>query len=416
MGSIAEEILSAHVGKAVKAGEIVVAPVDYMMSQDGTTPLTIKAFEDMNGQKVLDPSKYSIVIDHNVPSPIEGVSNLHKKMREFAKKHGVKLYDIGEGVCHTLLPESGKVAPGMIVIGADSHTTTYGALNVFSSGVGSTDMAAALISGKMWFKVPETIKLVYNGKLQKGVYSKDVALHMVGTLTSNGATYKALEIYGDVIDAMSVDARMTISNLAVETGAKAGLMACDEKTVKYLANKTKMPFKPAYATMDAKYERVIVEDLSDMSPQIACPPDVDNVVPIEKVVGLPLDQIYIGTCTNGRYEDLEIAANILKGKAVSKNTRLIVAPASKTVLTKGLETGVIGMLVKAGATVLSPSCGPCVGTCNGVPSDGENVLSTANRNFKGRMGNTKADIYLSSPATAAYSAIKGCIADPREVL
>ncbi|MCE5296905.1 MAG: 3-isopropylmalate dehydratase large subunit [Euryarchaeota archaeon] len=416
MGSIAEEILSAHVGKAVKAGEIVVAPVDYMMSQDGTTPLTIKAFEDMNGQKVLDPSKYSIVIDHNVPSPIEGVSNLHKKMREFAKKHGVKLYDIGEGVCHTLLPESGKVAPGMIVIGADSHTTTYGALNVFSSGVGSTDMAAALISGKMWFKVPETIKLVYDGKLQKGVYSKDVALHMVGTLTSNGATYKALEIYGDVIDAMSVDARMTISNLAVETGAKAGLMACDEKTVKYLADKTKVPFKPVYATMDAKYERVIVEDLSDMSPQIACPPDVDNVVPIDKVAGLPLDQIYIGTCTNGRYEDLEIAAKILDGKTVNKSTRLIVAPSSKMILTQGLETGIIGKLVKAGATVLSPSCGPCVGTCNGVPSDGENVLSTANRNFKGRMGNTKADIYLSSPATAAYSAIKGCIADPREVL
>jgi len=416
MGSIAEEILSAHVGRPVKAGEIVVAPVDYMMSQDGTTPLTIRAFEEMGGKKVLDPSKYSIVIDHNVPSPVEGVSNLHKMMRDFAKKHGANIYDIGEGVCHTLIPESGKVAPGMIVIGADSHTTTYGALNVFSSGVGSTDMAAALISGKMWFKVPETIKLVYNGKLQKGVYSKDVALHMVGTLTANGATYKALEIYGNVIDDMSVDARMTISNLAVETGAKAGLMACDEKTVKYLADKTKVHYKPVYATMDAKYERVIAEDLSKMGPQIACPPDVDNVVPIEKVAGLQLDQVYIGTCTNGRYEDLEIAAKILDGKTISKHTRLIVAPSSKTIYLKCLENGIITKLVKAGATMLSPSCGPCVGTCNGVPSDGEKVLSTANRNFKGRMGNTKADIYLSSPATAAYSAIKGCIADPREVL
>ncbi|OPY32448.1 MAG: Isopropylmalate/citramalate isomerase large subunit [Methanomassiliicoccales archaeon PtaU1.Bin124] len=416
MGTIAEEILSNHAGKKVKAGEIVVAPVDYMMSQDGTTPLTIKAFQDMGGKKVLDPSKYAIVIDHNVPSPIEGVSNLHKGMRDFATAHGVKLYDIGEGVCHTLLPESGKVLPGMIVIGADSHTTTYGALNVFSSGVGSTDMAAALISGKMWFKVPQTIKLVYNGKLQKGVYAKDVALHMVGTLTANGATYKALELYGDVIDDMSVEGRMTISNLAVETGAKAGLMSCDERTKKYLADKTSAKFNPVYATMDAQYERVIVEDLSKMGPQIACPPDVDNVAPIEKVEGMQLDQVYIGTCTNGRYEDLEIAAKILDGKQVHKHTRLIVAPSSKMIYLKALESGIIAKMVKAGAAMLAPSCGPCVGTCNGVPSDGEKVLSTANRNFKGRMGNTKAEIYLSSPAVAAYSAIKGCIADPREVL
>jgi 3-isopropylmalate/(R)-2-methylmalate dehydratase large subunit len=416
LGTIAEEILSTHVGKKVRAGEIVVAPVDYMMSQDGTTPLTIKAFHDMGGQKVLDPTKYAIVIDHNVPSPLEGVSNLHKQMRDFAQRYGVKLYDIGEGVCHTLLPESGKVLPGQIVIGADSHTTTYGALNVFSSGVGSTDMAAALISGKMWFKVPQTIKLVYNGNLQKGVYAKDVALHMVGTLTANGATYKALEMYGDVIDALSMEGRMTISNLAVETGAKAGLMGCDEKTMRYLADKTTAKFDPTYATMDAHYERVIVEDLSKMGPQIACPPDVDNVAPIEKVAGLQLDQVYIGTCTNGRYEDLEIAAFFLDGKQVHKGTRLIIAPSSKWTYLKALETGVIAKLVKAGATLLAPSCGPCVGTCNGVPSDGEKVLSTANRNFKGRMGNTKAEIYLSSPAVAAYSAVKGCIADPREVL
>ncbi|HSV42177.1 MAG TPA: aconitase/3-isopropylmalate dehydratase large subunit family protein, partial [Methanomassiliicoccales archaeon] len=322
MGTIAEEILSAHAGKKVRAGEIVVAPVDYMMSQDGTTPLTIKAFEDMGGKKVLDPSRYAMVIDHNVPSPIEGVSNLHKIMRDFAKKHGVKLYDIGEGVCHTLLPESGRVLPGMIVIGADSHTTTYGALNVFSSGVGSTDMAAALISGKMWFKVPQTIKLVYNGKLQKGVYAKDVALHMVHSLTANGATYKAIELYGDVIDALSVEGRMTISNLAVETGAKAGLMSFDKKIEKFLKDRTDAEYKPVYATMDAQYEKVVVEDLSKMGPQIACPPDVDNVVPIEKVAGMPIDQVYIGTCTNGRYEDMEIAARILAGNEVHKHTRL----------------------------------------------------------------------------------------------
>jgi 3-isopropylmalate/(R)-2-methylmalate dehydratase large subunit len=416
MGTIAEEILSNHVGKKVRAGEIVVAPVDYMMSQDGTTPLTIKAFHDLGGQKVLDPSKYAIVIDHNVPSPLEGVSNLHKQMREFARKQGVKIFDIGEGVCHTLIPESGKVLPGMIVIGADSHTTTYGALNVFSTGVGSTDMAAALISGKMWFKVPQSIKIVYEGRLQKGVYAKDVALHMVATLTANGATYKALEIYGTIIDDLSIEGRMTISNLAVETGAKAGLVHVDQKTIDYLKGKTDVPYKAVYATMDAHYDRVIVEDLNGMGPQIACPPDVDNVVGVEKVAGLKVDQVYIGTCTNGRFEDLEAAAEILGGKHVSNHVRLIVAPASKETYLRALTSGVLEKLVKAGASVLTPSCGPCVGTCNGVPSDGEVVLSTANRNFKGRMGNTKAEIYLASPATAAYSAIKGCIADPREVL
>jgi 3-isopropylmalate/(R)-2-methylmalate dehydratase large subunit len=304
----------------------------------------------------------------------------------------------------------------MIVIGADSHTTTYGALNVFSTGVGSTDMAAALISGKMWFKVPHSIKLVYQGRLQKGVYAKDVALHMVSTLTANGATYKALEIYGTVIDDLSIEGRMTISNLAVETGAKAGLIHVDQKTIDYLKDKAQAPYKAVYATMDAVYDRVIVEDLSKMGPQIACPPDVDNVEGVEKMAGLKVDQVFIGTCTNGRYEDLEVAASILAGKHVSNHVRLIVAPASKETYLRALTSGIIEKLVKAGATLLSPSCGPCVGTCNGVPSDGEIVLSTANRNFKGRMGNTKADIYLASPATAAYSALKGCIADPREVL
>jgi 3-isopropylmalate/(R)-2-methylmalate dehydratase large subunit len=416
MGTIAEEILSNHVGHKVQAGEIIVTPVDYMMSQDGTTPLTIRAFEEMGGSKIAEPSKYAIVIDHNAPSPVEGVSNLHKQMRDFAGKYGAKLFDVGDGVCHVLVPESGKALPGSIVIGADSHTCTYGALNAFGTGVGSTDLAGALISGKIWFKVPETIKLVYNGRLQNGVYSKDVALHMVGRLTSNGATYKALEIYGDVIDAMSAEARMTISNLAVETGAKVGLMHCDEKVKAYLKGRTKAKYTPVYATMDAKYDRTIVEDLSKMPPQIACPPDVDNVVDIDKIAGLELDQVFIGTCTNGRLEDLEIAAKILDGQRVKPGLRLLVAPASREIYLKASRLGYFNKIVKAGGAIMTPSCGPCVGTCNGVPSDGEKVLSTANRNFRGRMGNVKADVYLASPATAAYSAIKGCIADPREVL
>jgi len=408
--------LSAHAGTEVKAGDICVVPVDFMMSQDGTTGLTIKAFRQMEAAKVAHPDKYAIVIDHNSPSPMESVSNIHKEMRTFAAEQGAKLYDVGEGVCHQLVPESGNIVPGNIVIGGDSHTCTYGALNVFSTGVGSTDLAAALVTGKMWFRCPSTIKIVYDGALQPGVYSKDVVLHMAKTLTSRGATYKALEIYGSVIDDMSIDARMTISNMAVEVGAKVGLMACDRKTVDFIKSRTNRPFKGVEASLSAVYDKVIREDLSDLPPQIAKPHEVDNVVDVDKVAGLDIDQVYIGTCTNGRLEDLREAARVLAGNHVAPDVRLIVAPASKEILLDAMREGYIDTLVKAGATLIAPSCGPCVGTCNGVPSDGEVVLSTANRNFKGRMGNTKADIYLSSPATAAYSAMKGYIADVREVL
>jgi len=416
MGTIAENILTNHAGKELHAGDIVVVPVDFMMSQDGTTPLTIKAFKEMNGEAIFDPSRYAIVIDHNAPSPLESVSNIHKEMREFASEQGVRLFDVGEGVCHVLIPESGQALPGSLIIGADSHTTTYGALNAFSTGVGSTDLAAALISGKTWMKVPSTIKMQYDGALPKGVYSKDVALRMCAKLTANGATYKALEICGEAIDSLSVEARMTISNLAVETGAKAGMMRCDQKVEAYLEGRAKRRFQGVDADEDAKYEKVIKENVSKLSPQIACPPDVDNVVQIEKVLGKEIDQVYIGTCTNGRIEDLMIAASILGKNKVAKGVRLIVAPASREVMMAAMECGALQKLVKAGAAVTTPSCGPCVGTCNGIPSDDEVVLSTANRNFKGRMGNTKASIFLSSPATAAYSAIKGFIADPREVL
>ncbi|NLI74060.1 MAG: 3-isopropylmalate dehydratase large subunit [Euryarchaeota archaeon] len=416
MGTISEKILSAHAGTEVKAGDICVVPVDYMMSQDGTTGLTIQAFRQMEAKSVAHPDKYAVVIDHNSPSPMESVSNIHKEMRTFASDHGAKLYDMGEGVCHQLVPESGNIVPGNIVIGGDSHTCTYGALNVFSTGVGSTDLAAALVTGKMWFRCPSTIKIVYDGALQPGVYSKDVVLSMAKTLTSNGATYKALEIYGTVIDDMSVDARMTISNMVVEVGAKVGIMACDRKVSDFLKARTNRSFKGVEASLSAVYDKVIRRDLSDLPPQIAKPHTVDNVVDVDKVVGTEVDQVYIGTCTNGRLEDLREAARILKGNNVAPDVRLIVAPASKEVLLDAMREGYIDALVRAGATLIAPSCGPCVGTCNGIPSDGEVVLSTANRNFKGRMGNTKADIYLSSPATAAYSAMKGHIADVREVL
>ncbi len=416
MGTISENILSAHAGRQVRAGDIAVVPVDFMMSQDGTTGLTIKAFKQMEAKAIKNPKNYAIVIDHNSPSPMESVSNIHKEMRTFAEQQGSIIYDVGEGVCHQLLPERGHVLPGSVVIGGDSHTCTYGALNCFATGVGSTDLAAALVSGKIWFKVPTTIKFVYDGKLPAGTYSKDIILHMAKTLTSRGATYKALEIYGSIIDDLSVDARMTISNMVVEVGAKVGLMACDSKVRDYLKQRSDRMFKGVEPSLSAVYEKVIREDLSDLSPQIAKPHEVDNVVRVDEVAGVELDQVYIGTCTNGRLEDLRIAADILRGKQIARGLRLIIAPASKQVLLDAMKEGVIEALVKAGGTLIAPSCGPCVGTCNGVPSDGEIVLSTANRNFKGRMGNTKAEIYLSSPATAAYSAMLGHIADPREVL
>ncbi|MDW5563119.1 MAG: 3-isopropylmalate dehydratase large subunit [Methanomassiliicoccus sp.] len=415
MGTISEKILSAHAGKEVHAGDICIVPVDFMMSQDGTTGLTIKAFKQMEAERIANPKKYAIVIDHNSPSPMESVSNIHKEMRDFAEKQGSLIYDVGEGVCHQLLPEHGHVLPGNVVIGGDSHTCTYGALNVFATGVGSTDLAAALVTGHIWFRVPNTIKFVYDGTLPAGTYSKDVILHMCKTLTARGATYKALEIYGSVIDAMSVDARMTISNMVVEVGAKVGLMACDGRVRDYVRQRTNAPFKGVEASGSAIYDRVVREDLSDLPPQIAKPHQVDNVVDVDQVAGTELDQVFIGTCTNGRLEDLKIASEILAGKKIARNLRLIVAPSSRNVLLDAMREGYIDRLVRAGATVIAPSCGPCVGTCNGVPSNEEVVLSTANRNFKGRMGNTKAEIYLSSPATAAYSAMLGHIADVREV-
>lgn len=416
MGTMSEEILSAHVGKEVTAGDIVIVPVDFIMGQDGTTSLTIQALKNMGGRTIHSPDKFAFVIDHNSPSPLESISNIHGMIRDFAEEHDAILYDIGEGVCHQLMPEKGHVLPGGVVIGADSHSCTYGALNSFATGVGSTDLAAALMSGKTWMKVPGTIKLVYNGSLSTGVFSKDVALHMVGGLTANGATYKALEIQGEVIDALSVEARMTISNMVVETGAKVGIMRCDDKVKDYLKGRTTAHYHGVGVTEDARYDRVVEEDLSDLPPQISRPHDVDNVAPIDKVAGTEIDGVFIGTCTNGRFEDFAIAAKILAGKQVSRKVRLIVAPASRDTMLRCMDEGILAKMIRAGAVVVTPGCGPCVGTCGGIPADGEVVLSTANRNFKGRMGNSEAFIYLASPATAAYSAINGVISDPREVL
>ncbi|NPV26164.1 MAG: 3-isopropylmalate dehydratase large subunit [Firmicutes bacterium] len=414
--TLAEKILSNHSGQDVYANDIVVADVDYVMGQDGTSPLAIQAFQEMQGRTVFDPAKVAFVIDHSAPSPLEGVSALHKLMREFAHVQGMTLFDVGEGVCHQLIPEKGHVGPGALVVGADSHTCTYGALNAFSTGVGSTDLAAAMISGKLWFKVPETFRFVCHGRLPKGVYSKDLILYLIGDVTADGATYMAAEYVGEAITDLSVEARFTIANMAIEMGAKAGLMEADEKTLAWVAAHSRKKFTPVTADPDAVYARVKEYDVSNLEPQVARPHTVDNVVPVAEVAGVEIQQAVIGTCTNGRLEDLTIAAEILRGRKVKPGVRLIVAPASRQVMLDAIKTGVLTTLIEAGAAVVTPGCGPCVGTHNGVPSDGENVISTANRNFKGRMGNNKAFIYLASPATVAASAVTGKITDPREFI
>ncbi|MBU0687506.1 MAG: 3-isopropylmalate dehydratase large subunit [Candidatus Margulisbacteria bacterium] len=412
--TIAEKILSNHSGKDAFAGDIVIADIDFCMGQDGTSGIAIDSFNKMQAKSVFESQKIAMILDHSCPSPNEGVSAIHKKIREFAHKFKINLYDIGCGVCHQLVPEQGYVVPGNLVIGADSHTCTYGAINAFSTGVGSTDFAAAMISGKLWFKVPETMKITYKGDFAKGVYSKDLMLYTIGKIKADGATYMAMEFYGKVIENMSVDARFTISNMAIEAGGKAGLMEADKKTLDWVKKHSKLKPNPQTADKDAKYAKTLEFDVSKISPQIAKPHAVDNVAPIEEVAGTPVQQGFIGTCTNGRMEDFEIAAKILKGKKVKDGCRLVLAPASKTIFLELMKSGIAETLINAGGVFVTPGCGPCVGTHNGVPSDGENVISTANRNFLGRMGNRKAFIYLGSPATVAASVIEGKITDPRK--
>ncbi|MBN2014408.1 MAG: 3-isopropylmalate dehydratase large subunit [Candidatus Altiarchaeota archaeon] len=414
--TISEKILSTHSGKDAYAGDIVIASIDYAMSQDGTTPLAIRAFKEMGSKRVSNPERIAFVIDHSAPSPLRDVSNLHKMMRDFANNQGITVYDVGCGVCHQLMPEHGHVVPGDLVVGADSHTCTYGALGAFSTGIGSTDIAAVYSSGKLWFKVPETIKLVIDGKLPRGVYSKDLILYLIGKMTADGATYKAVEFSGEVISSLSVDARLTVCNMAIEMGAKAGLIEADDKTLNWVKKHSKRKPVVVKNDPDAEFGKIQEYDVSDLEPQIAKPHKVDNVCPVSDVVGTPISVAYLGTCTNGRLEDLRIAASILKGRRVSSGVRFIVAPSSRGVYLEAMGEGIIQSLVESGAAVVTPGCGPCVGTHNGVPADGENAISTANRNFKGRMGNPDASIYLASPATVAASALRGEITDPREFL
>lgn len=411
--TIAEKILTQHAGHEVKAGELCIARVDVAAVQDGTGPLMVQEFKKLGKKAPANPSRCILFIDHASPSPRKELSNTHMVLREFAKETGAILSETGCGVCHQRLVES-FVNPGEILVGADSHTCTSGALGAFATGMGSTDIAVAMAFGKTWMKVPQTFKIVVNGEFQKGVYAKDLILHLIGLIGADGATYKALEFHGSTIENMTMADRFTLANMAVEAGAKAGLFVTDEKTKAYLKEKGREDkFVEIKPDADAVYERVIEINASKLEPTVSCPHTVDNTKLAKELKDVKINQVFIGTCTNGRIEDLRVAAQILKGRQVNPDVRLIVVPASKTVYKQAIEEGILSVLVDAGASILAPGCGPCVGVHAGILGDGEVCLATQNRNFQGRMGNTKGFIYLCSPAVAAYSAISGYITDPR---
>ncbi|MGD0335856.1 MAG: 3-isopropylmalate dehydratase large subunit [Candidatus Omnitrophota bacterium] len=414
--TIAEKILSGHAGRDLKAGDFAICRVDFAFGQDGTSAIIIDRINEL-GLKELK-TRFCMVIDHSAPSPSEGVSAVHKKMRDSSNKYGFDLFDIGCGVCHQVIPESGQILPGDLVLGADSHTCTYGALGALSTGVGSTDLAIALATGKNWFKVPQTIKIIVEGNIPKGIYAKDIILHIIYTLKADGATYKSMEFYGPVIDKLDMDGRFTICNMLVEMGAKCGFIPADKKTLKWLKMRMlkSRDLKPVIADKDAEYEKTIKFDISKLAPQVSCPHSVDNVKEVRDLGDIKINEAFLGTCTNARLDDFKVAAQILKGRKVYAGIKMIVAPSSRQIYLDTIKAGYIDIFVRAGAVIVAPGCGPCVGTHNGVPADGETVISTANRNFKGRMGNPNAFIYLASPATVVASALKGYISDPREFM
>jgi 3-isopropylmalate/(R)-2-methylmalate dehydratase large subunit len=417
--NIIEKILANASGKQnVSPGEIVEANIDAAMTHDLTGPLAIKSFREIGAKKVWDSNKVVIILDHLVPASSVISAGLHKTLRNFAEEQHIEnFYDVGRGgVCHQVMPEKGHVRPGEVIVGSDSHTCTYGAFGAFATGIGSTEMAAVFATGKLWFKVPEVIKIEVTGKFQQLVTAKDLTLNIVGKIGADGAIYKGLEFGGSTIKDMTIDGRMVLSNMAVEMGAKAGLIEPDQKTVDYVKARTDKPFTPVKSDVDAKYERVVDVDISDLEPQVAFPHSVDNVKPVSEVEDVKVDQAFIGSCTNGRLEDLRAAAQILKGKKIAWGVRLIVIPASQEIYLNAIKEGLIKLFMDSGATVGNPNCGPCLGGHMGILAEGEACISTSNRNFIGRMGSTKSFVYLASPATVAASAITGKITDPTKAM
>jgi len=415
--TVAEKILArASRREEASAGEILKARVDVAMMPDLTTILAMNAMKAMGVERVWDPERVVAILDHVAPASTLMAATVHRDIRRWAKEQGLKhLYDVESGVCHQVLPEKGHVKPGTLVIGADSHTCTHGAFGAFATGVGSTDMGAVLATGKIWLRVPETINVLVGGALPELVLPKDVILRIAGEIGADGATYNAIEFHGLTISEMSVSGRMTLCNMAIEMGGKAGIVEPDEKTYAFLNERTDGVYNPVFSDTDAEYKRVLDLDVGDLEPQIACPHMVDNVKPVSQIAGKAINQSFIGSCTNGRLEDIQVAATVLRGRKIHPDVRLLVVPASRRVYLEALEAGIIRDLVEAGAMFSNPSCGACFGGHIGLLAPGEVGLTTSNRNFRGRQGSPEAEVYLSSPAVAAASAATGAITDPRDL-
>ena len=413
--TMTQKILAAHAGKAVvKAGELLSCKLDLVLGNDITTPVAIDEFKKAGLDKVFDKDKIAIVLDHFTPCKDINAAKLCVKARDFAREYEItNFYDVGDmGIEHALIPEKGLAAPGEVIIGADSHTCTYGALGAFSTGVGSTDMAAGMYAGSAWFKVPAAIQVKLTGKPRKFVGGKDLILHLIGMIGVDGALYKSLEFTGPGVAELTMDDRFTVANMAIEAGAKNGIFPVDEKTLEYLHGRVSRPYTVYEADPDAEYEQVVEIDLSGLEPTIALPHLPSNTKTVKEIAGLPINQVVIGSCTNGRIGDLRQAAQILKGKKVARDVRCIVIPATQKIYMQAIQEGLVEIFIAAGAAVSTPTCGPCIGGHMGVMAAGERTVATTNRNFVGRMGHVDSEIYLASPAVAAASAVAGCVAVP----
>ncbi len=415
--TISEKILARASGsERIQAGEIVKARVDVALIPDLTAILSFKAMKEMGLDQVWDSERVVVVLDHVAPASSINAATIHRDIRLIVEEQRIKhFYDVDAGVCHQVLAEKGHVKPGMLVVGADSHTCTHGAFGAFATGVGSTDMGAVLATGKLWFKVPETIRIVVDGALPELVAPKDLILRIIGEVGADGATYNAVEFTGSTIEAMSISGRMTLCNMVIEMGAKTGIVEPDERTLAYLSGRAEGSLETVKGDIDAKYKRVLHFDVADLEPQVSCPHKVDNVRPVSEVEGTRIDQAFIGSCTNGRMEDLEAAASILRGRHVHPDVRLLVIPASREVYLDSMDAGLLKVFTEAGGLVCNPSCGACFGGHIGILAPEEVGLATSNRNFRGRQGSPDAEVYLASPATAAASAVTGVITNPREL-
>ena len=410
-----QKIFENRIGRQISEGEIIFVEPDYILTHDNTAAIIKKLSQVKEGIKVKYPNRIVIVLDHIIPAANAASANNHKQIRKFVKEQKIShFYDIGNGICHQVLPEKGLAIPGSVVVGSDSHTCTYGAFGAFSTGIDRTEAAGIWITGETWFKIPKTFKISLNGKFKKYVSAKDLILKIIGDLGADGANYKSVEYHGNGVNNLSISDRMTIANMAIEMGAKNGAFPVDEITEKWLKNRGVKNYEKIWADADAVYEKEFSYNLDEITPQIAFPHSVDNVKNISEAEGIKVDQCFIGTCTNGRIEDLRIAAEILKGKKIHLETRLIILPASREIYQLAMKEGILEILSESGAVILPPGCGPCLGAHQGVMADGEVTISTANRNFKGRMGNKSASIYLASPATVAASALTGKISNPTE--